>query len=147
LLLDVGRYWVSGNHTVQGWLLSSGSGISGRLVKIGVNDTQYSSFTNGSGYFSLSLNLQPVNNDATMYTIAASFEDKTTPPLSATAWAKTLDGQQYPACTTVQYGYKPAYNTTTVTVLMGSSETSMSVKSPEEMQQEAGQSGVLTIRY
>jgi hypothetical protein len=93
----------------------------------------------------LSLNLKPVNNNATVYNIAASFEDTATPPLSATAWAKTLDGQDYAACTTVQYGYKPAYNTTTLTVLTGSSEVMTTTMSPEDAQKEAEESGALTI--
>ena len=145
ILLDVTRDWSSQNHTVEGWLLSGTSGISNRRVKITVNQNDYWSSTNLSGYFCLSLNLPPVNNNASTYTISASFEDNVTQPLSATAWAKTLDGQDYAACTTVQYGYKPAYNTTTLTISAQSTEMMTTTMSPAEMQQEAEQSGALTI--
>jgi hypothetical protein len=37
-------------------------------------------------------------------------------PCNASAWAYTLDGQCYPACTTVQHGYKPCQNSASLTV-------------------------------
>jgi len=80
-----------------------------------------------------SLSLYAVNNSATTYSINVDFEDTVTPPLSATAWAKTLDGQDYAACTTVQYGYKPAYNGTTLTVLAGSTEIVTRTMAAEEI--------------
>lgn len=67
--------------------------------------------------------------------------------LTATAWANTLDGQQYPACTTVQYGYEPAFNTTTLTVSTPSTEVVSTVKSPEEMQKEAEDVGGFTVYH
>lgn len=67
-------------------------------------------------------------------------------PLNATTWAKTLDGEQYPACTTTQYGYEPAYNTTTLTVLPESTEVLAMTKSPEEMQKQAEQNGTLKLK-
>jgi hypothetical protein len=70
--------------------------INGRQVKIKVNET---------ACFSLSLDLQLVNNIATTYMITASFEDTVTQPVNTAAWARTLEGQQYAACTTTQYGY------------------------------------------
>ena len=146
LLLNVTRDWVSGNQTIEGWLLNATSGISGRRVTITVNDTQYlSSVTNASGYFRLSLNLQAVSNNATTYVVTASFEDNSTAPINATAWATTLNGQQYPACTTIQHGYEPAYNTTTLIVLPESTEVLAMTTSPEEMQKEAQNSGSLRV--
>lgn len=146
ILLNVTKDWLSQNHTIQGWLLSQSSGIYGRQVKITINQTVYwSPLTNQSGYFNLSLKLQPVNNNATTYLITATFEDNITQPVSATAWTKTLDSQQYPACTTLQYGYEPAFNTTTLTVLPASTEVATTTMSPEEMQQEAEDSGWLSV--
>lgn len=133
ILLDVTRDWSSQNHTIHGWLLSQSSGINNTRIKITINKTDYWASTNQSGYFSLSLNLKPVNNNGTTYTITASFEDTVTPPLSATAWAKTLDGQDYAACTTLQYGYKPAYNTTTLTISTQSTEVMTRTMAAEEI--------------
>lgn len=64
--------------------------------------------------FSLSFALQPKDNKPTLYIISASFEGDL--PLNATAWAYTVNGQRYPACTTIQYGFKPSNNMTTLTV-------------------------------
>ena len=110
LLLNVSRDWVSGNQTIEGWLLNATSGISGRQITITVNDTQYlSSVTNASGYLRLSLNLQAINDNATTYVVTTSFQDNSTAPINATAWATTLNGEQYPACTTIQCGYEPEF--------------------------------------
>jgi hypothetical protein len=88
-------------------LLGQSSGLANEPVQLNVNQTQYACVTNGSGYFSLSLSLKAADDNATTYTVTASFEDNSTAPVNATAWATTLDGKQYPACTTIQYGYKP----------------------------------------
>jgi hypothetical protein len=82
-------------------------GLADEPVRVNVNETEYACMTNGSGYFNLSLNFKALNNNATTYTIAASFEDNSTVPINAIAWATTLDGHQYPACTTIQYGHEP----------------------------------------
>ncbi len=146
LLLNVSRDWGSQNHTIQGWLLYQTTGINNRQVKIKVNETAYwSSVTDQTGHFSLSLNLQPLNNNATTYVITASFEDNSVQPLTATAWAKTLDGQQYPACTTTQYGYKPANNMTTLTISTQSTEVMTATMSSEDVQKQAEQTGALTF--
>jgi hypothetical protein len=132
-----------------------------------VNDTEYlPSLTDVNGYFRLSLDLQPVNNQSTTYMITASFEDTSQEPLNCTAWAKTLDGQDYAVCTTVQYGYKPSTNYASVTVepratqITADEGTSVSQanetttqssaqvppqKTPEEMQKEAEDNGALKI--
>jgi len=48
-----------------------------------------------------------------------------------------LDEQQYRARTTTQYEYKPAYNTTTLTVLAGSTEIVIRAMAAEEIQKKA----------
>jgi hypothetical protein len=154
-------------HMVQGWLKWNGTGVCGKQVKVMVNDTEYlPSLTDVNGYFRLSLDLQPVNNQSTTYMITASFEDTSQEPLNCTAWAKTLDGQDYAVCTTVQYGYKPSTNYASVTVepratqITADEGTSVSQanetttqssaqvppqKTPEEMQKEAEDNGALKI--
>lgn len=52
---------------------------------------------------------------------------------------------RYPVCTTIEYSYKPASNTTTVTVEPQSSKVAVPTKTPEQMQQEAEQKGWLKI--
>jgi hypothetical protein len=167
ITLNVTRDSSSSNHIIQGWLKWNNTGVDGTQVKIMVNDTEYlPSLTDVSGYFCLSLDLQPVNNQSTTYMITASFEDTSQEPLNCTAWAKTLDGQDYPVCTTVQYGYKPSTNYAIVTVepqaTLITADEDMSVsqanetttqssaqvppqKTSEEMQKEAEQSGWLSI--
>jgi hypothetical protein len=114
LLLTVTRDESSAGHVVCGWLKWGSSGVADKTVKIKVNETGYSVNTDGSGYFSLSLNLQPENNTQTAYMIVANFEGDEA--VNAMAWTYMLDGSRYAACTTVQYGFKPASNTTWLTV-------------------------------
>lgn len=64
--------------------------------------------------FSLRSDLQPRSNKPTMYMIFCHLWGRFS--LNATAWAYTVDGQHYPACTTIQYGFKPSNNMTTLTV-------------------------------
>jgi hypothetical protein len=167
ITLNVTRESSSSNHVIQGWLKWNNTGVCGKQVKIMVNDTEYlPSLTDNNGYFCLGLDLQPQNNMSTTYMITASFEDTGQQPLNCTAWAKTLDGQDYAVCTTVQYGFKPSTNFAIVTVepqaTLITADSDMSVsqanetttqssaqvppqKTPEEMQQEAEQSGWLTV--
>jgi hypothetical protein len=143
LLLEVTRDESSSNHVIHGWLKWGSSGVNGKQVKVKINETEYSLITNASGHFSLSLTLQPKDNLATVYMVTASFED-CSQPLNATAWAYTLDGQRFAACTTFQYGYKPASNTTSLTVDPQATQVMTPTKTPEEMQEEAEDSGWLT---
>jgi hypothetical protein len=142
LLLNVTREESSSKHSICGWLKTgAGLGVSGKQVKIKVNDTEFlPSPTNASGYFSTSIDFAAKDNQPTLYMITASFED-TTQPLQATAWAYTLDGDPYAACTTIQYGYKPAANSTMLTVEPQSTTTMAITKSPEEMKRQAENSG------
>jgi hypothetical protein len=54
-----------------------------------INGRQVKTKTNETAYFSLSLNLQLVNNTAKTYMITASFEDTVTQPVNTAAWART----------------------------------------------------------
>jgi hypothetical protein len=133
-----------------------------------VNNTEYlPPLTDSNGYFCLSLDLQPVNNQSKTYIIIASFEDTSYQPFNCTAWAVTLDGQVYAECTTVHCGLKPSTNYAIVTVepqatqitadedmtVSQANETTTQSsaqvppqKTPEEMQKEAEQSGWFWVR-
>ena len=137
LLLNVTRNESSSKHVICGWLKTGGGlGVSGKQVKIKVNDTEFlPSPTSASGYFSLGLDFAAKDNQPTLYMITASFED-TAKPLKATAWAYTLDGDPFAACTTIQYNYKPAANLTSLTVEPQSTIAAVPMKTPEEMRKK-----------
>ena len=88
----------------------NGSGVFNRPVNVTINQTLYyqGKTDNQTGGFSFDVDLKPVGNAASTCDVLASFEDNVTVAVNCTAWARTPDGQDYAACTTVQYGYKPA---------------------------------------
>jgi hypothetical protein len=102
ITLNVSRNATSASHLIQGWLKSNGSGVSSKLVRLKINETEFNLTTSSGGYFFLSRNLQPKDNQSTFYMITASFEGDL--PLNATAWTNALDGTPYAACTTIQFG-------------------------------------------
>lgn len=114
-------------------------------MTVKVNDDVYSAKTGGDGYFNVTLDLQPkIPNgqsayESVTYNMQASFAGDT--PVNATAWASMLDGTSYAACTTIQYGCKPCSNSTVLTVDPQSSQAATLTKTPEEVQQEAKDSG------
>jgi len=84
------------------------------------------------------MNLQPLDNSATIYHIRVFFEGDTL----VTATAKTtLNGTEHTVCTTVQYGYKLVGNSTILTVEPQSTTVTQPTKTPEQLQQEAEQNG------
>ena len=96
------------------------------------------------GSFTLALSLQPRDETPTTFRIRASFGGDE--PQTATAYATTPNGTQYPVCTTLQYfGYKPASNCAWLTVEPQAAQVMTSTKTPEELQAEAEQSGWLQI--
>jgi hypothetical protein len=147
LQLNVSRDGTSTRHNVSGRLLYGSGGVSGKPVKIYVNDVEKTIlYTYGlNGDFSLAgLDLPPVNNQPTTYQIRAVFEGDN--PCTATAYAKTPNGTSYAACTTIEYGYKPSSNSASVTVEAPTSVVTVPTKTPEQLQQEAKQKGWLKIR-
>ena len=141
LVLNVTRDVNSTRHVVEGWLRRNGTGaaVSGKPITISVNDTRYGFTTDQCGYFVLDRDFPPVEDQNTTYTITALFEGDQ--PVNATAWAKTMDGQSFAACTTTQFGYKPAANSTSIRVEPPVTEKTVPTKSPEEVQEEAEDSG------
>ena len=136
ILLNTTREGSSLNHTIQGRLMWNSTSVPNKEVKLKINETEYTVTTNDTGHFSKSLDLQPKDGENTTYIITASFADDTQQPLNATAWAKTLDGQDYATCTTIQFGYRPSCNSTLLMVEPQATDTATSKKSPEEMKEE-----------
>lgn len=114
-----------------------------RTIKFKVNEKQYTNTTGSDGRFSLTVNLPPADNQPTTYQIFAMFEGDENK--TAVAYATTPNGTQVPVCTTMQFGFKPSANTVSLTVEPQSTTTTQQTKTPEQMQQEAEQSGGLTI--
>ena len=142
LLLDVDRDDSSASHEICGSLVHDGSGVQSKWITIKVNDTKYQKQTDSTGRFSIDIDLQPKSNNRTTYLITASFEGDTVK--TASAQFTTQHGTEYAACTTTFYGFKPASNTTTITVEPQTSNVMTTTKTPEQLQQEAEDSGWLT---
>jgi hypothetical protein len=132
---------------IDGWLMSDGAGLEGMIVAVSVNGSCVDApSTDANGYFSCTrdfslggaYNSTSATETAT-YTITASYDGGQ--PLSATAYANTLEGTSYAQCTTIQYGHKPSSNSTVLTVTPQSAQATTPTKTPEEMQKEAEQSG------
>jgi hypothetical protein len=82
LLLEAWRDPGGTGHTIYARLLATdGSYISNQTVTLTVNGTAYPLMTNGTGYVSLHLALQPGDTSANMYQVLAIFNG--TNPLSA----------------------------------------------------------------
>jgi len=62
-------------------------------------------------------------------------------PTSATAYV-TVNGTEYAVSTTIRYGYKPASNSTVLTVSPQSTEATTPTKTPEQMEEEAKTKGL-----
>jgi len=88
--------------------------------------------------------IQPEDRELQPQQSPASLEgDK---PRNATAWAKTMDGQAYAACSTTQFGFKPVFNSTSINVEPPVTEIILPKKSPEEMQKDVEDHGWLTFK-
>jgi len=105
------------------------------MLDLLVFDDRFMGETLGYPSFSFDVDLKPVGNAATPYEVLACFEDNFTIPTNCTAWSKTPDGQDYAACTTVQYGYKPATKSISLTVTYQST-TITDPDDPEQLQQK-----------
>lgn len=120
-------------------------GIADKTVKIELNEDEHSVTTSSGGEskgcFTLTLDLQPLNNEATTYQITACCDGDAAK--TATAEFTTQDGTEYTACTTTFYGHKPSTNTTTITVEPQATDIVTTTKTPEQLQQEAEEKGWL----
>jgi hypothetical protein len=148
LLLRVSNTSSPSQYLIDGWLKSDGAGLGGMIVAVSVSGSCVGApFTNGSGYFSCTrdfslggaYNSTSATETAT-YTITASYDGGQ--PLSATAYANTLEGTSYAQCTTIQHGHKPSSNSTILTVTPQSTQATTLTKTPEQMQQDAKNEGL-----
>jgi hypothetical protein len=144
LLWDVSYDNSSSDHVFTGRLLTaSGSPIGSRNVMISLNETNVVNCTTyANGWFVFRRHFDAGESTIT-YNVQATFEgtDAHTATLNATAF----DGENYTVCTVTYFSFKPSANTTTVTIEPHATEVTVPIQSPEEMQQEAEQSGALTI--
>lgn len=133
------------DHVISGRLLCGGAAVAGEQVVIKVNGTAVCAVeTSGDGTFSVTLNLEAVDNKPTSYQVEAVFYGDNA--LNLTGMATLPNGTKYAVCTTLQYfEYKPASNAAWLTVEPQSTQVGMSEKTPEELQAEAESSGWLRV--
>jgi hypothetical protein len=99
-------------------------------VMVNVKGTAHRLQTNGTGYATLHLTLQPGDTSANTYQVMASFNGTNprsaslngTNPLSVSLNASDPYGDQYVVCTTNQYDLRPSTNSSTLTVLLQSTD-------------------------
>jgi hypothetical protein len=144
LSLNVWNTSSPSQYLVGGSLKEGSQGVLGRQITLNINDTKLAAITGVGGSFGVTRDFPAVNNAPTTYTITASFNGED--PLSASATATAPDGTSYAACTTTQFSLKPSSNSTVLAVTPQSTQATMLAKTPEEIQQEAKDKGVLSIR-
>jgi hypothetical protein len=124
---------------------SVGQRQAGGKIAVKVNGTVYGASTTGSdGSFSGTLTLPAVDDKPTNYQIEIVFYGDN--GFNLIGYAHAPDGTGYAVCSTVQYfPYKPAANSTWITVDPHSIEVMLATKTPEEMQEQAKNNGWLSI--
>jgi hypothetical protein len=93
-------------------------------------------------FFSVDRNFDP-GNTSVSYTVKAVYEGCNVS--TATLNATDFEGNSYTVCSTFYSYYKPSANVTTFVVEPQVTETETSTKTPEQLQQEAQDSGWLSI--
>jgi hypothetical protein len=93
--------------------------------------------------FHLTFGLQMEDDDAAAYVATATFEGNQA--LNTTAWTYTLDGRRFAACTTIQYGYKPSANSTTITFEPQVSQETMLTKDARTNTKRSWATSILRI--
>jgi len=143
LLLSVSRQPDSNTHTFMVRLAKSDrSGLSSKLLKLKLNDTEYDATTNSLGNATWTINLSPqTSNTATIYNVVISFDGDGVS--TATASMTLLNGTSYPVCTTTQYysgsavGYEPCSNSSSITVEPQKTTGATTLMNTEHMQADA----------
>jgi len=132
------------DYNFSGRLLSNGNPVAQEPIEVKVNGTSLGYVETGlDGGYSFLITLPPVNYNLTGYQIELVYHGSNS--LDLRGLAKTPDDTEYAVCTTLQYfPYKPASNNAMLTVEPQSTEIMTSTKTPEEMQQEAEDSGWLS---
>jgi hypothetical protein len=146
LLLQAWRDPSGIGHTICAQLVNgSGYPLSSQNVTLTVNGTAYAlPPTNGRGYVTLHLALQPGDTSANMYEVMATFNG--TNPRSFSINGTDPYGDQYAMCTTNQYDLRPSTNSSTLAVLLQTTDAITASKTMEQIQNEAEDSGTLRVR-
>jgi hypothetical protein len=141
-LWDVRYDNASSEHVFTGRLVKSDSSpIDSQSVKLFLNDTQVTTLTtNSSGFIEFRRHFDP-GNESDTYNVKVTYDGSG--GQSATQNATALDGSSYTVCTVTYYQYKPAVNMTVVTIEPHAADVTVPVKSPEEIQREGQQKGLL----
>jgi len=131
------------NFTVSGRLLCDGQPVPNKQIAIKANGTVLGALlTATNGTYSGKLYLPAKGNKPTDYQVDAVFQGDIS--LNLTGHAYLPNGTRYAVCTTLQYSaYVPAANTVFLTVEPTATQATKATKTPEQMQQEAEQSGWL----
>jgi hypothetical protein len=151
LLLEAWRDPQGTGHTIDARLVDAdGSPLGGQNVTITVNGTAYPLQTNQSltdpdqsGYATLYLPLQPGDTSANTYQVMATFNG--TNPRSLSINASDLYGDQYAVCTTNQYDLLPSTNSSTLEVLLQSTDAITAAQTMKQIQEQAEQNGTLSV--
>jgi hypothetical protein len=148
LLLSVSRQSSSNTHTFMARLVDNDrNAVPNRVLTLELNDTrhEYNATTNNTGNATWTLQLSPQANDsATVYNVEVSFAGDT-PFKSATAYLTSPNGTRCAISTTIQYAsYKPSANSTSVLIMPQTTTGETSLKSPDQLQEDAGAYGVST---
>lgn len=143
LMLWTSLDYSSGDQVVYAQLLNGSTSLGNQAMTLTANGTAYALTTNNTGYVSLSGVLRAVDDNATFYQVAATFNG--TNQLTSTCNVTDPYGHPYAACTTTQYGYMPAGNGTALTVWPQSTDASTMNETSAQMQQNAQNSGWLSI--
>jgi hypothetical protein len=133
-------------YVISGRLLSEGQPVANKQITIKVNGAAVANVTTTSdGSYSVTLNLQPVENKPTDYQIQAVFYGDNA--LNLNCYATAPDGTKYALCTTLQYFcYKPSSQSASVTVEPQATQVTTPTQTPEQMQAEAKSKGWFSIR-
>ena len=146
LLLSAWRDQQDTGHTICAELVDGFGHELGKgyTVTLTVNNTAYTLQTNSTGYVTLHLALQPGDTTANTYEVMAMFNR--TNPRSFSINASDPYGDQYAVCTTNQYDLRPSTNSSTLSVLLQTTDATTAAKTMEQMQQEAESSGQLNTK-
>jgi hypothetical protein len=146
LLLQAWRDPQGTGHTIYAQLVDGlGHELgSGYTVTLTVNGIDYVNQTNSTGYVTLHQTLQPGDTSANIYEVIAMFNG--TNPRSFSLNASDPYGNQYAVCTTNQYDLRPSTNSSTLQVLLQSTDVITTTKTIDQMQQEAKQSRTLRVK-
>jgi hypothetical protein len=131
------------DYNFSGTLLYDGNPVDQEPIEVKANGTSLGYVkTHSDGSYSFLVTLPPVDNMATDYQVELVYHGSDS--LNLNGLATTPDGTEYTVCTTLQYfPYKPASNSTWLTVEPQSTHVMQTTKTPEQLQQEAEQSGQL----